>query len=448
MKKDIQQNLPLLKYVPFWAFEWVLLFLSAVYFIKLSYTTNNLTLHYGVFFGIWSLSAIISRFYAYERNLTITKQLQRFILFSVFFAVFFYAVTLLSLQEVTWIPQVLVKSLITAFLLKAVAILTIFSLRKQTTAYQQNILVYNSGTGKNFIRDVRQLKRTGFQIYEAEKTLFRKESLERFKEKIMNDNIQIIYIPLEVAFKEAFAHILNLNWNKQVSLKLITDYNAPITGRKAQFYGLTQVTKYYISPLDSTTLRMLKRVFDVIFSGLVILTLLSWFVPLMALLIRLDSKGPTFFVQKRPGRFNKPFLCFKFRSMTVNNKTEKSAVRDDVRVTRIGKFIRKTSIDELPQFFNVLLGHMSIVGPRPNLSSQLDYYSPIINDYPKRMYLKPGITGLAQVSGARGGIEEDIEMKHRVKYDVFYIRNWSFTLDIKIIIRTAVNMIRGEDKAY
>ncbi len=448
MKKDIQQNLPLLKYVPFWAFEWVLLFLSAVYFIKLSYTTNNLTLHYGVFFGIWSLSAIISRFYAYERNLTITKQLQRFILFSVLCAVFFYAVTLLSLQEVTWIPQVLVKSLITAFLLKAVAILTIFSLRKQTTAYQQNILVYNSGTGKNFIRDVRQLKRTGFQIYEAEKTLFRKESLESFKKMVMNDKIQTIYIPLEVAFKEAFSHILNLNWNKQVSLKLITDYNAPITGRKAQFYGLTQVTKYYISPLDSTTLRMLKRVFDVIFSGLVILTLLSWFVPLMALLIRLDSKGPTFFVQKRPGRFNKPFLCFKFRSMTVNNKTEKSAVRDDVRVTRLGKFIRKTSIDELPQFFNVLLGHMSIVGPRPNLSSQLDYYSPIINDYPKRTYLKPGITGLAQVSGARGGIEHDIEMKHRVKYDIFYIRNWSFALDIKIIIRTVVNVINGEDKAY
>jgi putative colanic acid biosynthesis UDP-glucose lipid carrier transferase len=134
--------------------------------------------------------------------------------------------------------------------------------------------------------------------------------------------------------------------------------------------------------------------------------------------------------------------------MTVNNRTEKSASRNDTRITRIGKFIRKTSIDELPQFFNVFFGQMSIVGPRPNLISQNDRYSKIFDDYSKRMYLKPGITGLAQVSGARGGIDNDIEMKHRIKYDIFYIRNWSFALDIKIIIRTVLNIFRGEEKAY
>ena len=134
--------------------------------------------------------------------------------------------------------------------------------------------------------------------------------------------------------------------------------------------------------------------------------------------------------------------------MTVNSRTEKSASRNDARITRIGKFIRKTSIDELPQFFNVFFGQMSIVGPRPNLISQNDRYGKIFDDYSKRMYLKPGITGLAQVSGARGGIDNDIEMKHRIKYDIFYIRHWSFALDIKIIIRTVINIFRGEDKAY
>ena len=134
--------------------------------------------------------------------------------------------------------------------------------------------------------------------------------------------------------------------------------------------------------------------------------------------------------------------------MTVNNRTEKSASRNDTRITRIGKFIRKKSIDELPQFFNVFFGQMSIVGPRPNLTSQNDRYIKIFDDYSNRMYLKPGITGLAQVSGARGRIDTDIEMKHRVKYDIFYICNWSFALDIKIIIRTVLNIFRGEDKAY
>ena len=218
--------------------------------------------------------------------------------------------------------------------------------------------------------------------------------------------------------------------------------------RNAQFYGLTQVVSHHVSPLDSIFHRTQKRIFDIIFSGLVIIVLLSWFIPLIAALIMADSKGPLFFIQKRPGRFKKPFSCIKLRSMTVNNRTEKSASRNDTRITRIGKFIRKTSIDELPQFFNVFFGQMSIVGPRPNLISQNDRYSKIFDDYSKRMYLKPGITGLAQVSGARGGIDNDIEMKHRIKYDMFYIRNWSFALDIKIVIQTVINIFRGEEKAY
>ena len=397
--------------------------------------------------SIWLLGGILSRFYNYERNLNFTKQLQRFILFSLFWAAFFYLATLFFSDKLVWNTLAVINFTVSLFLIKAFAVIVLFKLRKSVPLFQEKILVYNADSGTNFIKDVRDLKRTGFNIYEADKRLFEETSFDQLEQTIQENNIQSIYVPLDVVLDETNAHILNLNWNKQVRIKLITSYNSPINVRNAQFYGLTQVVTHHVSPLDSILYRIQKRIFDIVFSGLVITGLLSWFIPLMAILIWTDSKGPLFFIQKRPGRLKKPFPCIKFRSMAVNNRTEKSATRNDARITRIGKFIRKTSIDELPQFFNVFFGQMSIVGPRPNLTSQNNQYSNIFDDYSKRMYLKPGITGLAQVSGARGAIDNDIEMKHRVKYDIFYIRNWSFVLDIKIIFRTVLNIIRGEEKA-
>jgi putative colanic acid biosynthesis UDP-glucose lipid carrier transferase len=390
----------------------------------------------------------MSRFYNYERNLTFTKQLQRFILFSFFWGSLFFLATLFFSDKLVWNTIAFLKFTASIFLIKAVALIALFKLRKRTPLFQENILVHNSDSGNNFIKDVQELKRTGFNIYEADKTLFEETSFHQLEQSIQENSIQSIYVPLDIVLDGTNSHILNLNWKKQTRIKFITSYNSPITGRNAQFYGLTQVVTHHVSPLDSIFYRTQKRIFDIVFSGLVIITFLSWFIPLIATLILADSRGPLFFIQNRPGRFKKPFSCIKLRSMTVNNRTEKSASRNDTRITRIGKFIRKTSIDELPQFFNVFFGQMSIVGPRPNLISQNDRYSKIFDDYSKRMYLKPGITGLAQVSGARGGIDNDIEMKHRIKYDIFYIRNWSFALDIKIIIRTVLNIFRGEEKAY
>jgi putative colanic acid biosynthesis UDP-glucose lipid carrier transferase len=155
-----------------------------------------------------------------------------------------------------------------------------------------------------------------------------------------------------------------------------------------------------------------------------------------------------FFKQGRPGLNENEFYCYKFRSMHINNVTEKEASRNDPRVTKIGRFMRKTSIDELPQFFNVLFGDMSIVGPRPHLWSQNKTYSNKIKKYMNRHYVKPGITGLAQVKGYRGEIETDEDMIFRIKYDVFYIENWSFSLDVKIIFLTVFNIFKGEKKAY
>ena len=194
---------------------------------------------------------------------------------------------------------------------------------------------------------------------------------------------------------------------------------------------------------------MLKRVFDIIFSSSVIIFILSWLTPLVAILIKLESKGPVFFKQARNGFNYKEFYCYKFRSMTTNSEANfYQATRGDQRITNIGKFIRKTSIDELPQFFNVLFGDMSVVGPRPHMVSHTDMYAKRIDKFMVRHFVKPGITGLAQISGYRGEVETDKDIIGRVKFDIFYIENWSLLLDLKIIFKTAINAVKGEEKAY
>lgn len=189
--------------------------------------------------------------------------------------------------------------------------------------------------------------------------------------------------------------------------------------------------------------------FDIVFASIIILFVLSWLTPLLALIIKLESKGPVFFKQMRNGFNYDEFACYKFRSMTPNKKAHlHQATKGDQRVTKVGKFIRKTSIDELPQFYNVLFGDMSVVGPRPHMVSHTDMYAQRIDKFMVRHFVKPGITGLAQVSGYRGEVETEKDIVGRVKYDIFYIENWSIFLDLKIIGQTVINAIKGEEKAY
>jgi putative colanic acid biosynthesis UDP-glucose lipid carrier transferase len=194
---------------------------------------------------------------------------------------------------------------------------------------------------------------------------------------------------------------------------------------------------------------ILKRAFDIIVSLVVILCLLSWMVPVLSLLIKLDSPGPVFFRQKRTGYNNREFTCLKFRSMCVNcDADKKQATKNDIRISRIGKILRKTNLDEFPQFFNVLLGEMSVVGPRPHMLSHTDYYSKKIDKYMMRHSVLPGITGYAQVMGARGETKRIEDMWRRVEYDIWYLKNWSFLLDIKIILLTGLILFRGDKNAY
>jgi putative colanic acid biosynthesis UDP-glucose lipid carrier transferase len=202
-------------------------------------------------------------------------------------------------------------------------------------------------------------------------------------------------------------------------------------------------------PLQDVAGQIKKRLFDIVFSLLVILLLLSWLVPILAILITLDSKGPVFFVQTRSGKNNRPFRCYKFRSLHVNNDADSRQVtKNDNRFTRLGRFLRRTNIDELPQFFNTLFGSMSVVGPRPHMLKHTELYSGLLNEYMVRHFIKPGITGWAQVNGFRGETKTVTHMQKRVEHDIWYMENWSLWLDFKIIILTAFNAIKGEKNAF
>ncbi|RIV23417.1 sugar transferase [Fibrisoma montanum] len=192
-----------------------------------------------------------------------------------------------------------------------------------------------------------------------------------------------------------------------------------------------------------------KRLFDIVASSLVILVVMSWLVPLLALAIRLSSPGPILFVQLRTGRNGRPFRCFKFRTMTHDPKASfKQATKNDSRVTSIGRILRKTNLDELPQVFNVLLGQMSVVGPRPHAIQHDAQFWSTLPGYPDRYIVKPGITGLAQVRGCRGETDTVQKMKHRVQFDHFYIRKQTLILDLKICWWTVEKMIKGDEKAH
>lgn len=269
-------------------------------------------------------------------------------------------------------------------------------------------------------------------------------------EKFTTDHlIDEIYCSLNEISNEKLKELVEFADDNKKAIKFIPDSKEIFSKNlKIDYYELFPVLSLQKTQLHNPIIKGIKRAFDVIFSILVITLLLSWLIPLLSILIKLESKGPVFFKQGRPGLDEEEFFCYKFRSMQLNRFTEQEASKNDPRVTRLGKFMRKTSIDELPQFFNVLLGDMSVVGPRPHLWSQNKAYASKIKKYMVRHYVKPGVTGLAQVKGFRGEIETEEDMVNRIKLDVFYIENWSMIMDLKIIFQTVINIFKGEEKAY
>lgn len=266
---------------------------------------------------------------------------------------------------------------------------------------------------------------------------------------IKENDIDEIYYTLSGENEKALRTVIRIADNNVVQFYYVPQLSRYLSrGFELYKIGAVPVLSGHRNPLKKLSNKVLKRTFDVLFSSVVLLFSPIIFIP-VAIAIKISSPGPVFFKQLRTGYRGRDFYCWKFRTMKVNADSDrKQAQKDDPRKTKVGNFLRKTSIDELPQFINVFLGDMSVVGPRPHMLKQTHDYTELIDKYMVRHLIKPGITGWAQVNGYRGLTEELWQMEKRVEYDVWYIENWGFMLDLKIIVRTVLNAIHGEENAF
>jgi len=274
--------------------------------------------------------------------------------------------------------------------------------------------------------------------------------IENCYKYIFENDISEVFCIASSLSKDEIKSLMQIADNTFKRIRIIPD-NKEMFSRamSIELYGTVPVLNLRASPLELEYANVVKRVFDIVFSLGVIVFILSWLIPVVFILQKFDSKGPLFFKQKRDGVNKKTFLCYKFRSMTETAESDtKMATKTDMRITKLGRILRKTSIDEIPQFINVLKGDMSVVGPRPHMQSHTEQFQSTVDKYLVRHFLKPGITGLAQVKGYRGEIVDNSDIVNRVRYDIFYMEKWSFKLDLKIIYLTVFNVFKGEEKAY
>jgi Undecaprenyl-phosphate glucose phosphotransferase len=402
----------------------------------------------------WVVISISNHFYVIHRYTRLVRIITLLLIQIIFFAIILYAyIGFFKQPNVSRLA--LGSYLITVFVLISLIKFTSYFLLKKYRAElggnRRNVIVI----GKN--EKTRKLinifnTRTDFG-YKFKGQFNVKDPdflLEKCFDFIKNNNIDEIYFSAKELSNAQINDLIDFADNNLRELKFIPDVKDIFSKKlKYEYYDYIPILSLREIPLQEPINKFLKRGFDILFSSGVIIFILSWLTPIIAILIKLESKGPVFFKQSRNGFNYKEFDCYKFRSMTPNKEANlHQATRGDQRVTKIGKFIRKTSIDELPQFFNVLFGDMSVVGPRPHMVSHTNMYAKRIDKFMVRHFVKPGITGLAQTSGFRGEVETDKDIIGRVKYDIFYIENWSLLLDLKIIIQTARNAIKGDEKAY
>jgi putative colanic acid biosysnthesis UDP-glucose lipid carrier transferase len=268
--------------------------------------------------------------------------------------------------------------------------------------------------------------------------------------KASEENINELYIVTKPDFISDLNYFFELGDKHCMRLKFVPDFSAISRNHfSASNLNNFHVIKPRYEPLQNAYNRLVKRIFDLVFSSLIIVFILSWLYPLLAYIIKKQSKGPVLFKQMRTGKKNEPFCCYKFRSMYMNVGDEsQQAKREDARITPIGKFLRRSSLDEMPQFFNVFIGNMSVVGPRPHMIKHTTDYNGHIHNFMVRHFVKPGITGLAQVSGLRGETKKVSDMIRRVNKDIEYVQHWSLIGDIKICFLTIVVTLKGDKNAF
>jgi putative colanic acid biosynthesis UDP-glucose lipid carrier transferase len=330
--------------------------------------------------------------------------------------------------------------------------------RRKGRNYRRVIIVGAGKNGMNLYAEMKKELAYGYQICGFfDDNIMLKSTLPNYlgmtyevEEFAQNNNIDEIYCTLPNAKDEKIIRILNFAEKHMIRFYIVPEFSRYVKKRMdLESIESVPIMAVRTEPLQYTQNQIIKRLFDVVFSFVFLVTFFPVLYVILGILIKLSSKGPIIFKQIRTGIYGKSFACYKFRSMRINNDAdEKQAKKDDPRITRIGQFLRRSNLDEIPQFYNVLKGDMSIVGPRPHMLKHTELYSTVIDRYMVRHLVKPGISGWAQVNGYRGETKTMEQMESRVRYDVWYLENWTFLLDLKIIFITILNMFRGEKNAY
>lgn len=436
---------------------------NAIYYNKLTASFDDHYIKQFIYINLfWGISASINRIYDLYRVLrfekVITKLLRTYLLH-----------LLLCFAFVVFFKEEIISYRFFAFKYLSFAVLTIVwrigflyllkFIRRQGLNFR-NIVILGTGPvareAHNFFVKHPEHGYHFLGFFEHQKNgivsagnEFSPLPMHEIKRFVLENNVDEIYCSMPDVDYETVRDLMKYSDDNLVRFKLLPDFRG-FAGKKLEinFYDHIPVLMARKEPLDNLINRMIKRSFDVLFSLTIILVVVPWLFPVIAIIIKLSSRGPVFFKQWRSGLNNRPFLCYKFRTMSTSNANPlEQAKRDDPRITKTGRILRKTSMDELPQFFNVFIGNMSIVGPRPHMIQHTEKYSKIIQSFMVRHFVKPGITGLAQVSGYRGETTDPSLMEKRVQHDIWYLENWSLFLDIKIIFLTIFNQLRGEKNA-
>ena len=408
-----------------------------------------------VFSFSWIISAFITKFYEVYRFTKLIKIISyifyQLLLFSILVFAFFGVVQ----NPSPGLSQTLVFLLYTFILISLFKFTLFYALQSYRLGFGGNfrktIIIGNDESVAELKEFFINQKELGYENRMTFK--FNKPSdlnLEECFDFIISRNIDEVYCSASELDESQISSLITFCENNFKILKFISKRGGLLSKKlKTDTYGLSTVQSLREMPLSNDLNTILKRTFDVVFSLFVIVFLLSWITPIIALIIKIESRGPVFFKQTRNGIKFREFTCYKFRSMIENNDADiQQATKNDKRVTKIGKILRKTSLDELPQFFNVLIGNMSVVGPRPHMIKENERYSKSVDKFMVRHFVKPGITGLAQVKGFRGEVETDEDIINRVKYDIYYLENWSLILDLNIVFLTTINFLTGQKKAY
>jgi len=406
---------------------------------------------------IWLLMAFTTKSYSFSRVTQIAKVLRGlfvYIMLHMLFISAFWVYQKAYYYSREYLVLVYITLGVLLFLWRIGGIYLLRAYRLRGYNYR-NVVIFGYGEVATELRDFFRIHPESgykFQGYfsNKEKGPQIEGNYENLKTFVIENKVDEIYCCIPYVQYDQIQRLIDFGEENLIKIKLISDFRGfSLKGLELERYDHIPVLNVTSIPLDDVKNRVIKRSFDILFSSLFIITVLSWLYPLIAILIKLDSKGPVLFKQPRTGKGNNDFVCYKFRTMKVNNDSDLvQATKNDSRITAFGSFLRKTSLDEFPQFFNVLFGSMSVVGPRPHMISHTEEYSKRINKFMARHFVKPGITGLAQAKGYRGETKELMQMKGRVKLDRFYVLNWSLLFDIKILLLTAVSLYKEREKAY